>query len=242
MHGLLMQSVRAERLHEGKSSVRPFAQYMSASGYGKYIWTINTLDRELAAPIIEWLEKGPETLYLSHHESELLVVDIKRTTSMPYSELLQRAMEELPPKFSSFGMITPMAFKKAGQTSYWLWPEARLIAQSALSRWNTFGHGAKLDDDDILEDIAARVTPHSFQVRSNRVAMDGIAFPATLGSISFQTQNHTAVRQVFNLCGRYAEFCGLGVKTAMGLGAVTYQSGEIALQKHGESPVARTVE
>ena len=222
MHGLLMRNVRADSLHDGASNLRPYTQYLSAISYRQYLWTINTLHRERAASLIDWLDNIPQNLYLEHYDLSLKVTGFRQAASISYSDFIEKALGDVPPKFAEFELNTPLAFKKAGQQSYWLWPEARLIAQSALNRWNTFATASRFDDVEILEDISTNVLPLSFNLRTQKVAMDGIVFAGVVGNIGFRVQKNTAVRQVFHLCGLYSEFSGLGVKTAMGLGSVVY--------------------
>lgn len=227
MHGLIMREVCADSLHAGASSVRPYTQHLQALSPGRYVWTINTLG-DAAAPLAEWITSGPEKLFLEHYDLELHVGEIKKVFSNSYSEFMDIAFEQMPPKYVTFEIITPMVFKKSGQSNVWQWPEARLMVQSALTRWNSFAQTEKLDDPQILEDIASKVQPSSFQVKSQHVSMDGVNFAGTVGKISFVVQNRTEVRQVLNLAGKYSEFCGLGAKTAMGLGAVRFLASEVS--------------
>lgn len=227
MHGLIMSQVRSEVLHSAKSMSRPYTQHLQALSPGRYVWTVNTLGEDANA-LTEWLTSGPDSLFLEHYNLNLQVGEVKKVFSQSYSDFMQESFEQMPPKYVTFEIVTPMVFKKAGQSNVWQWPEARLIVQSALSRWNTFAGTAKLDDPQILEDVVSKVQPFSFQVKSQHVSMDGINFAGTVGKISFVVQNRTEVRQVLNLAGRYAEFCGLGAKTAMGLGAVRFLASEAA--------------
>lgn len=233
MHGVLMEQVAADSLHEGASSFRPYTQYLRSVGYRKYVWTINTLERSQASPILEWLEDLPKELYLSHYDTHLSVIDARLVKSISYSDFMQDLLASIAPKFAALELVTPLAFKRAGQQNYCLWPEPRLIAQSALNRWNAFGSVAKFDDPSILEDVATKVQPNSFSLDTKRVAMDGTTFAGTTGKVSFYIQNAPEVRQVFNLSCAYAEYCGLGMKTAMGLGAVIYHADEVSNKNLG---------
>ena len=227
MHGLLLNEVKSDSLHTGGSAVRPYTQHLQALSTGRYVWTINTLS-EAAAPLANWLESAPTDLYLEHYDLHLSIAEIKKVASFQYGDFMEAAFEDLPAKYMTFEILTPMVFKKAGQANVWQWPEARLMVQSALTRWNAFAETEKLDDPQILEDIATAVQPFSFKVQSQHVSMDGINFAGTVGKISFVVQNRTEVRQLLNLAGKYSEFCGLGAKTAMGLGAVRFLPSEIS--------------
>ncbi len=227
MHGMLMHEVHAESLHTGGASVRPYTQHLQALSPGRYVWTVNTLG-SAAAPLSCWIENIPRDLYLEHYDLKLAVGEVNKVFTSSYCDFMETAFEELPPKYVTFEIITPMVFKKSGQANVWQWPEARLMVQSSLSRWNAFAETQKLDDPQILDDIVSKVQPFSFQVQSQHVSMDGVNFAGTVGKISFVIQNRTEVRQLLNLAGKYSEFCGLGAKTAMGLGAVRYLASEVS--------------
>lgn len=239
MHGLLMNNVSADSLHVGGSTPRPYTQYLKPLEYRKYLWIINTLERSQASPILNWLENLPNELHLEHYDTILRVVETNLVRSVSYSDFMQQLLAELPPKFVGLEFVTPLAFKRAAQQNYSPWPEPRLIAQSALNRWNAFGSAAKFDDPAVLDDVASMVQPGSFALETRHVAMDGTNLSGTIGRVSFHIRNVAPVRQVFSLSCAYAEYCGLGVKTAMGLGAVMYhpnqvsaQSGTAGLRKH----------
>lgn len=236
MHGLLMTEIKSDTLHDNKS-MRPYTQHMQALSAGRYVWTINTLGAA-AEPLHAWIESMPQQLHLDHYDLTLAPCEVNKVFSCTYEEFMAKSLDELPPKYVTFELLTPMVFKKSGQSNVWQWPEARLMIQSALTRWNTFAGTEKLDDPQILEDVAAKVQPFSFQVQSQHVSMDGVNFAGTVGKISFVIQNRAEVRQVVNLAGTYAEFCGFGAKTAMGLGAVKYLPSEVSRpgrQRHRRS-------
>ena len=237
MHGLLMRAVASDDIHSQSNAPRLFSQYLSGGNDTQRIWTINLL-HEKAAPIKQWLhnlkseveENGPSSgsthLYLEHYDCAVKVNNVVLSRQLSYQDLFSETMNELPPKFSTFNLLTPTIFKRAGQEQPHPYPEARLMVQSALSRWNAFSDCAKFEEPEILDDIARHVSVFSFKLNSQHVAMDKIDFAGSTGSLSFIVKK-SEIRQIMDLCGRYAEFCGLGAKTAMGLGAVKYTAQEL---------------
>ncbi|MBZ0187127.1 MAG: CRISPR system precrRNA processing endoribonuclease RAMP protein Cas6 [Candidatus Obscuribacterales bacterium] len=222
MHGLLMDVAGSDRLHSGTNGARPYSQYLSRISDETYLWIINVLDTYQCASILDWLEKGDSNLFLKHYQLELQIVSITEEYSGTYAEFMQGHLSEIPPKFLNLQFKTPTAFKLASSGNYCMWPEPRLIAQSALRRWNTFSQTASFQDPEILEDISQNVHVQSYNLRSRGIAMDGTHFSGSIGQIAFYLHRNTAVRQVFNLACAYSEFCGLGIKTAMGMGACGY--------------------
>lgn len=234
LHGLLMREIGNVELHAPTNSPRPFSQYLSReTESSKRVWTINLL-HEKAYALREWIlelqaraeKESSAHLHIEHYDSSIKVSRVQLTDSVSYEELFDASLTNLPPKFSTFDFITPLIFKKAGQQTPHPFPEARLIVQSALSRWNAFSDCAKFEEPEILEEISRHVSLFSFRLRSQHVAMDRIDFVGSVGALSFVVHRFE-LRQIFDLCGRYAEFCGIGAKTAMGLGATKYLPQEL---------------
>jgi CRISPR-associated endoribonuclease Cas6 len=223
MHGLLLNSVDTNELHSS-SGLRPFSQNLINCGESQYIWTINLLHEVQAAPIKTWLETHPERLFVEHYQSHLSVLSLESKKKLSYEQLLADALSELPPKYVSFEFLTPLIFKKAGVRAPWPYPEARMIMQSVFARWNQFSDLSKFEDEQIFEDVCQYVSPQFLKIHSQNVAMDGVMFAGTTGSASFNIQK-TELRQLMHLAGLYSEYCGVGAKTAMGLGAVRYRAG-----------------
>ncbi|HEY9784773.1 MAG TPA: CRISPR system precrRNA processing endoribonuclease RAMP protein Cas6 [Candidatus Obscuribacterales bacterium] len=233
MHGALHALARADNLHSGSNSARPYSQHLLPIGHKRYCWILNVLHRDSCMPILEWLDTQPDHVRVSHYDIGLAVDRIECTISQSYFDFQQRWLDDIPPKFVRLNFLTPTAFKRAGDPNYYLWPDAKMVVQSALSRWNLFGTASKLDDPAILEDVVKHVHVQSYQLISRYAAMDGIGFSGSVGTIAYQIHKNTAVRQVFNLAAAYAEYCGLGIKTAMGLGAIEYERRESIHKKHG---------
>lgn len=243
LHGLLMRSIGSADFHSTGKTPRPFSQHLCNGGEQKHIWTINLL-HETAAPLKEWLEQlrdllsGPAIkredalqLHIEHYDCSVRVCKVEQKEQVSYEELFASSLNTLPPKFVSFNFLTPLVFKRAGQESPHPFPEPRLIVQSALSRWNAFSDCAKFEEKDILDEINRFTSIFSFKLNSQHVAMDKIDFAGATGLISYVV-HRSELRQIFDLCGRYSEFSGLGAKTAMGLGATKYTAQSLDRGKH----------
>lgn len=237
MHGLLMGELDgADLLHAG-SAFRPFSQSLRFDSPGTYIWTINLLHSD-AQPIARWLENAAAQvsefasmeLHIKHYDARLRVQQIEKVETITYSDLLEESLKTLPPKFVTFEFLTPLIFKKAGQTTPTPFPEPRLIVNSALSRWNHFSDCANFELDEILDEISKYVSIFSFRMSSQHVAMDRLDFAGGLGQISYVI-NRPELRQIIYICGRFAEFAGLGAKTALGLGAVAFHPQDIRVEQ-----------
>lgn len=235
MHGVLMEAVNNDDLH-ALAGTRPFAQYLSRTAPGEYVWSVSLLHEEKSSAIKRWLHTNPAKLFIEYHNLDIDICAITCAESLSYEEMLSDVLAELPPKYVSFDFITAMIFKRSAVKNPWPFPEPRLILQSILSRWNAFSDAAVFDDEEILSEANQFISLHSYKIQSQRVAMDGVMFAGTTGSASFNVQK-TELRQLMNLAGHYAEFSGVGAKTAMGLGAVHYCPG-LFQRKHTADAIA----
>ncbi|MBX9722173.1 MAG: CRISPR system precrRNA processing endoribonuclease RAMP protein Cas6 [Candidatus Obscuribacterales bacterium] len=222
MHGVLMNSIDSSSLHQG-SAPRPFSQNLLWNSPGEYLWTINLLHEEGCSSIKHWLERVPSCIEIEHYESQMEVRNVSCVLSTCYEQLLAEVFAELPPKYVTFDFLSPLIFKKAGVKSPWPYPEARMILQSVLGRWNQFSDVANFGDETIFEDAAQQIAPHSLRIHTQRVSMDATSFAGAIGTASFLVLK-SELRQLMNLAGRFAEFSGVGAKTAMGLGAVRFEA------------------
>lgn len=221
MHGVLMKAVDCENLHFG-SSLRPYSQFLRKSETPcEYIWTISLLDSCKCSMLKRWIESQPAEIFVRHYNLVCVVEQINCVQQSSYEELLGEVFEQLPPKYASFEFLTPLVFKKSGTSNPWPFPEPRLILQSVLARWNCFSDTAKFEAQEIFDTTHQFVRLQTYKVQSQNVSMDGTIFAGTIGSVSFNVQKDE-LRQLMNLAGRYAEFSGVGAKTAMGLGATRY--------------------
>ena len=231
-----MSCVRASELHGGESSARPYAQHLEAIKPGRYVWKIALLADQATVVIRRWLESGPAELVIGHYDCTVLITDIVRIRSTSYGELRDMAFTGEAPRLCTLEFLTPLVFKKSGASGTWPWPEARLVAQSAMSRWNAFTTTSGLSDSEVLEEVASSIQPRAFNLRGDRVAMDGVGLLGTSGVVSYGLGGSLASRQVFHLCCMYAEYCALGAKTAMGLGATKYVPDRVVNGRAGPRP------
>lgn len=227
MHGVLFSELNkagleTDELHSKTSRFRPYTQTLSFSSCGNYKWTINLLCQKQSKTIKSWLESGSiSSLFIEKYDLNLDLVSIE-SESKTYESLFDEAISALPPKYASFSFLSPLIFKKSGFASSYPFPEARLIMQSILSRWNEYSDIAAFADKEILDHANQSVKVQSFKLNSVPVDMDSQRLVAANGFVAFMIEANE-YRQLMHLCGLYSKYCGIGAKTAMGLGAVSYQ-------------------
>ncbi|HEY9868225.1 MAG TPA: CRISPR system precrRNA processing endoribonuclease RAMP protein Cas6 [Candidatus Obscuribacterales bacterium] len=220
MHGVLNRSVVG--LHDVSPKLRPFTQYVMRGAPGEYTWVINCLTVDACRPLLTWLANLPNELTIDHYSLQLEVGRVSRVCSTTYLQLLERTFANSEQPDVSLELVTPLAFKRATTGNFCIWPEPRLIAMSALSRWNAISNLPAFDELHIPDEIDRKVVVAGCKLSTRTVAMDGVSFVGMVGNVAFRMKKDTHIRRLFHLCCAYAEFCGLGAKTAMGLGATVY--------------------
>lgn len=75
-------------------------------------------------------------------------------------------------------------------------------------------------------DIVSLLLEHPFEVTQYNLSMkyfslEGTKIPAFQGNFSFKTDKNQTVRQILSLLATFAPYAGVGIKTAIGMGAVT---------------------
>ena len=85
-----------------------------------------------------------------------------------------------------------------------MFPDAQLILQSLLGRWRSFSERVRLDEPDLAERLAPACRISSYRLQS----------------APFSLERHTIYGFRGQLRFYFAPFAGVGIKTALGMGAV----------------------
>ncbi len=147
----------------------------------------------------------------------LLVEGIAAANTDTFAELVRRhlirAERPVPVRIE---FLTPTAFHSRGRTVPLPVPE--LVFGSLLERWRAFGgHDLGEGADGVIRDCAAL---RRVRLRSVSVRMEG-RFTAFVGTAEFTLVNPPpAYSGLLGALGGFAEFAGIGQKTAMGFGCV----------------------
>ncbi|HAG13340.1 MAG TPA: hypothetical protein DCG49_05700 [Ruminococcus sp.] len=219
-HGLLMEQLSAdyaEKLHE--NALRPFSQNILPQDAGG-IWTVSILtaeDAEKLVPAVTNL-KTAEML----QKNDVLTFGAPEQQSVSYSDLFRRhyIMSDAP-RLIRLHFETPTAFKSGGQ--YANMPSAKLILSGLAKRYD---HTCGIHDtiyETLFDEMEQRVTISGFRIRSASFSLEGVRIPAFLGEITLRVSGNPTFRSYINMICDYAQYSGVGIKTALGMGRVKYE-------------------
>lgn len=114
---------------------------------------------------------------------------------------------------------TATSFKQKGK--YMIFPEMRLILQSLINRWNLVCPDVLLNDDHAFESLERGLTIQDYRLRSTRFPLKEVKIPGFIGSIFIASRLSAPMEELWQLLLTFAPFCGIGIKSTLGMGGVS---------------------
>ena len=220
MHGALMDcvdEVTAAMLHT--ESLRPYSQYVwFDKARGCSIWRIGTVTDEAYELIVQPIWNCTE-LYLKQKQTQVALkhhVLIEHTTFEDIADTMFAGKEA--PTGCDISFLTTTSFKHDHR--YDIFPEIRRVFYSLILRWNQYADAIVLDQEG-LEDILAqscRIT--KYELRSQPFSLEHTSIYGFGGTLRLRFLGNDMTRRLMGLLLSLAPYTGIGVKTAMGMGAV----------------------
>lgn len=219
-HGLLMEQLSPEYaafLHE--DALRPFSQSVTPEEQGG-IWTVSVLTKEACEQII------PPLLSLKEAEiqqkEDVLTFGKAEERTVTYPDLFRsHYIQNDPPRLAKLYFDTPTAFKSAGR--YVNMPTARLILSGLVKRYDSTCGIHDTIYDTLFEDIEQQVTVAGFRIHSTSFPVEHVKIPAFMGSVTLRIGGNTTFRSYIHMLCDYAQYAGVGIKSALGMGHVRYE-------------------
>ena len=211
LHGALMERLPkelVERLHE--QDMRPYSQSVSwdkAGGFAR--WRIG---------VVEALRQG-DGIFLRQKGYEVRLGERKLLAESSFEEIADTFfLQETPPKGAEISFCTPTSFKREGR--YVMLPDFFLICQSLLMRWNRFAKEIYLYDEDLTERMALACQLSKYALRSVPFSIEGHTIRGFCGTMRVRFFGTDGMRRILGMLFSFAPFVGIGIKTALGMGAV----------------------
>ena len=219
-HGVLMETISktsAASFHE--EGLRPFSQcvYFDRTR-NKSFWQIGTLTTAAYEQIIfPLLDKEKFFLRQKNRPFSLTAPKILLDTS--YEKL---ADEIFPQKYSPRAVylefMTPTAFKHDGK--YSIFPDIFLILNSLLQRWNNFSEVIKLDETNLAGKLAEFCRIVRYNLYTQTFSLERVNISGFCGRTNIFFGGNDMLNRILGLLFSFAPFAGVGIKTALGMGAL----------------------
>ncbi|MCD8090357.1 MAG: CRISPR system precrRNA processing endoribonuclease RAMP protein Cas6 [Clostridiales bacterium] len=216
-HGALMEMLPfeyAERLHE--NSLKPFSQYTYFTNEGT-VWRINCLNDECSERFNKALIIKAISVFIRKKERELKVLS-KSFKSETYRDFIENTYFSEVPENIRVIFKTPTAFKVNGR--YVIYPDMGLIYKNLINKFDGFSDEYSIYDEETLESLIQNSFISSYNLQSTAAHMEGVRIPSFMGWINIKISKKSKLGALTNLLVNFGEYSGIGIKTALGMGAV----------------------
>lgn len=219
LQGVLMAAIDSDyaaTLHQ--QGLNPYSMCLIKNSDGLPEWHIRTLTDEAYQEIILPL-MGKNFDHFSIEKKNLdVAVTQKELRTMDNKVLLDEFYSDSYERFTSLIFQTPAAFKVNGR--YWTMPDLRLIFQSLMNKYSASSENMDMHDDETLEQIVQNCSVGRFRLHSTSFPMEAVWIPAFAGNMEIRINGSPTLARYARLLCRFGEFSGIGIKTAMGMGAI----------------------
>lgn len=203
-----------EELH--LQGIKPINQAVyRLDAIGDTYWTINLLTDDVAeafGPILERIDCA--TL----HQRKIYFEDQKVERIENVQVLLHRAEALREQHRYALQILSPASFKQTSR--YIIFPQESLILQSLIQRWDLCFPEMPLDDPDAMQLLMQGIHIADYHLRSLRYPLKQTRIPSFIGRVIIEANLPAPLAEILNVLYCFAPYAGIGIKTALGMGAV----------------------
>lgn len=220
LHGAMMEIISPDTARDYHTmNLRPYSQCIYWDRERSCaVWRIGMLTEGARKSILEPLLDVDE-LYLRQKNIRLRLETWKIIRETNYADLAASFIKgRNAPSGVDMSLLTSTSFKQGGR--YVILPDTRLIFQSLIMRWNAFSDTGSLDDAELFKQMVEHCSLSRYRIHSQPYSVDGHTIYGFAGSMRYHLSGYDMMRRISGLLMAFAEFSGIGIKTALGMGAV----------------------
>ena len=204
----------AECVHEGEGQA--ISQHVRTERRtGRTIWSVSLLSREANSAILPALQ---EKMTIDLHPETLQASLLRRDSFGAPLEFIQTVEQQPIERLTQLSIFSPLAFHQGGR--YVIYPEEHLFLQSLVKKWNAAFLEYPLEDEDAMRFLENGIMIRDYRLHTVRFALKGNKIPGCLGKLYLQSRLPEPLFRIWNLLLQYGCFCGAGIKTTLGMGAL----------------------
>ena len=164
--------------------------------------------------IIEQLDKKSIEIMdnIQKEQEKLKKIEIAK------KELLDEFYSDEYSRYINMDFLTPVAFKSNGR--YMILPDIRLIYQSLMNKYSATSDDMDMYDEETLEQLVSCSEIAQYKLKSAFFPLEGVRVPAFKGELCIKVKGTSTMAKYVRLLARYGEYSGVGIKTAIGMGAL----------------------
>lgn len=217
LQGVIMEHIStdyAQLLHG--QGLKPYSQYI-LNGSEKE-WVVKTCTEEAYQEIIlPLLENGFSGFVIEKKDMHIKIQE-KTLNTIRKKELLDEFYSNEAGRFLNIEFLTPVSFKSDGR--YVIMPEMRYIYRSLMNKYSAASSKVDMYDDDTLEELVNKSSIINYRLRSTFFPLEGVKIPSFKGELTVKIAGTNTMAAYARLLARFGEYSGVGIKTAMGMGAI----------------------
>ena len=216
-HGVLMEllpSDYAGKLHENQ--LKPFSQHIEPCDKG-IKWSLHCLNDGCMKYIGDALMSDIDKIELKNKEKELNIIS-RSMKSITYKNLIDDTYFGETSNFINIYFNTPSSFKVDGR--YIIYPDMELIYKNLVHKFDAFSNEFSIYDEYMIESLIENSMITSYKLQSVNYSMESIKIPSYIGRITVRINNSAQIANIAKLLFSFGEYSGIGIKTALGMGAV----------------------
>lgn len=221
--GYIMENIStryASFLHNLR--LNPYSQYIIKDGES-LIWNINTLDIQAKKEIIDKIlyiinNEGEREIFLKKPEDKLCIEEVSVEESN-YKELRKTLYESENSRLLKIKFLTPAAFKQDNR--YCIFPSVRLIFQSLMNKYDAAAGYSSIYDAEVLQEYERHSYIAGYKLRSTAFSLEGVSIPSFIGEIAIKINGTSQMVNLAYMLAKFGSYSGVGIKTSMGMGAVS---------------------
>ncbi len=221
--GAMMELVNpnyGEVLHQ--SELKPYSQNLFWSN-DRLVWQINCLNSIAKSEIIDKIMLLSTVLIKK--KNKILSITDKTLTTIDYPVFINESLTDNFGRHLLISFQTPTAFKTDG--NYQFYPTVKHILQSAINKFDSFSSHSKIYDDEVFKQLLDSVKISSYDLKSRIFYIEKAKIPSFTGTLGLYISGPQQLVNLVWMIVMFAEYSGIGIKTAMGMGSIKVQRREI---------------
>lgn len=219
LQGVLMEFIPteyADKLHE--DGLKPYTQYVRLRD-NELIWTITALSREAKENVIEPIaNSGSKEIFLEHKDTSLKILR-QELRGITYRELMNETFFGNCSRIVTLRFLTPTAFKVDGK--YQFHPTVEHVMSSLIRKHDSVSQGTEIYSEELMKQISEDVNIIGYKLQSINFHLEGVKIPSFIGSITIRIGGQQQFVNLINMVCAIGEYSGVGIKTAIGMGALS---------------------
>ncbi len=215
-HGALMEQVPdeyGEFLHQ--SRLHPYTQHLEMREK-EWHWVVCCMDETAVQYIIRDALLKLDCVEIKKKQLKIEIIG-KEYSEIKQKELAKRFYEMQSGRYIELHFLTPTAFKQRGK--YLFYPDIRCIYQSLMNKYDAVVKEESMVDEEVLAQLFENTQVTRYDLKSVCFYMDSVKIPAFVGKITIKLAGAQTMANFARLLLEFGEYSGVGIKTAMGMGA-----------------------